>query len=36
MENMFFMHQIKRTGETIAKGIVVANTYDAAKQAYHA
>ena len=36
MENKFFLHQIKRTNETITKGIVVAETYDAAKQGYHA
>lgn len=36
MENKFFIHEIKRTGETINKGIVVADTYDAAKQGYHA
>ena len=32
----FFLHQIKRTGETISKGIVVADSFDAAKQGYHA
>ena len=32
----YFLHQIKRNGETFAKGIVVANTFDAAKQGYHA
>lgn len=36
MENKFFLHEIKRTGETINKGIVVADTYDAALQGYHA
>lgn len=36
MENKFFLHQIKRTSGTISKGIVVADTYDAAKQGYHA
>lgn len=36
MNNKFFLHQIKRTGETINKGIVVADNYDAAKQGYHA
>ena len=36
MENKFFLHQIKRTNGTITKGIVVAETYDAAKQGYHA
>ena len=35
-ENKFFMHQIKRTGGTIDKGIVVKDTYEAAKQSYHA
>ena len=32
----FFLHQIKRTGGTISKGIVVSDTHDAAKQGYHA
>ena len=32
----YFLHQIKRTNGTITKGIVVADTYDAAKQGYHA
>ena len=36
MENKFFLHEIKRTGESISKGIVVADTFDAAKQGYHA
>lgn len=36
MGNKYFLHQIKRNGETITKGIVVANTYDAALQGYHA
>lgn len=36
MENKFFAHQIKRTSETIEKGIVVKDTYEAAKQTYHA
>lgn len=35
-ENKFFLHQIKRTGGTIDKGIVVKETYEAAKQSYHA
>ena len=35
-ENKFFMHQIKRTNGTIDKGIVVKDTYEGAKQAYHA
>lgn len=34
--NKFFLHQIKRTGETISKGIVVNDTFDSAKQGYHA
>lgn len=33
---MYFLHQIKRTNGTVSKGIVVSNTYDAAKQGYHA
>ena len=36
MENKFFMHQIKRNGTTITKGIVVCDSYDAAKQSFHA
>ena len=36
MANKYFLHQIKSTGETISKGIVVADTFDAAKQGYHA
>ena len=36
MENKFFLHQIKRTNNTIDKGIVVKDTYEAAKQGYHA
>lgn len=32
----FFLHQIKRTSETFSKGIVVADSFDAAKQGYHA
>lgn len=32
----FFMHRIKRTGETIDKGIEVKDSFDAAKQSYHA
>ena len=40
-ENKFFMHQIKRTGSVIDKGIVVKADADtdnlsAAKQSYHA
>ena len=36
MENKFFLHEIKRTNGTIDKGIVVKDTYDEAKQGYHA
>ena len=32
----FFLLQIKRTSGTITKGIVVADTFDAALQGYHA
>ena len=32
----YFLHEIKRNGTTITKGIVVADTFDAAKQGYHA
>ena len=35
MENKFFMHRIKRTGETIDKGIEVKDTLDGARQSYH-
>ena len=34
--NTFFFHQIKHTSGTYDKGIVVKDTYEAAKQAYHA
>ena len=33
---MFFLHQIKHTNGTYDKGIVVKETYEAAKQSYHA
>ena len=36
MENKFFLHQIKHTNGAYDKGIVVKDTYEAAKQAYHA
>lgn len=36
MENKFFLHQIKNTNGTIDKGIVVKDSYEAAKQGYHA
>ena len=35
-EKKYFHHQIKRTNGTIDKGIVVKDTYEAAKQSYHA
>lgn len=34
--NKFYLHQIKQTGETIDKGIVVKDSYSDAKQGYHA
>lgn len=36
MDNKYFLHQIKRTGGTIDKGIVVKDTFEGAKQSYHA
>ena len=36
MENKFFLHQIKHTNGTYDKGIVVKDTFEAAKQGYHA
>lgn len=37
MEPKFFLHQIKRTTNgTFDKGIVVKDSYEAAKQGYHA
>ena len=35
-ENKFFLHQIKRTNGVYEKGIVVKDTFEAAKQGYHA
>ena len=36
MENQFYIHEIRGKNNEIAnKGIVVAETYDAAKQGYH-
>lgn len=35
-ENKFFMHRIKHTNEVYDKGIEVKDTYEAAKQSYHA
>ena len=36
MEEKYFLHQIKRTKGTIEKGIVVKDTFEGAKQSYHA
>lgn len=36
MDNNFFLHQIKRTNGTIDKGIVVKDSFEGAKQSYHA
>lgn len=36
METKFFMHRIKCTNGTIDKGIEVKDTFEAAKQSYHA
>lgn len=33
---MFFLHQIKHSNGNYDKGIVVKDTYEAAKQSYHA
>lgn len=35
-ENKFFLHQIKHTNGVYDKGIVVKDTFDEAKQGYHA
>jgi len=32
----FFMHRIKRTSGTFDKGIEIKDTFEAAKQSYHA
>lgn len=36
MDNKFFLHQIKHTNGTFDKGIVVKDTFEGAKQSYHA
>ena len=36
MENKIFMHRIKHTNGTWDKGIEIKDTYDDAKQSYHA
>ena len=33
---MFFLHQIKHTDNAYEKGIVVKDTFEGAKQSYHA
>ena len=33
---MFFLHQIKHMNDNYDKGIVVKNTFEGAKQSYHA
>lgn len=35
-ENKYFLHQIKESKGTIEKGIVIKDTFEAAKQSYHA
>ena len=35
-ETKFFLHQIKRTNGTYDKGIVVKDSFEGAKQSYHA
>ena len=36
MESKYFLHQIKHTNGAYDKGIVVKDTFEAAKQSYHA
>ena len=36
MQNAYFLHQIKHTGGNFDKGIVVKETFEAARQSYHA
>ena len=36
MANTYFLHQIKHTGNSFDKGVVVKETFEAAKQGYHA
>lgn len=36
MESKFFMHRIKRAKNTFDKGVEVKDTFEAAKQSYHA
>lgn len=33
---MYFLHQIKHTGDNYDKGIVLKDTFEEAKQSYHA
>ena len=36
MQTTYFLHQIKHTNSNFDKGIVVKDTFEAAKQSYHA
>ena len=36
MKNTYFLHQIKHTDGSFDKGIAVKETFEAAKQSYHA
>ena len=36
MQNTYFLHQIKHTNNGFDKGIVVKETFETAKQGYHA
>ena len=36
MENKFFVHQIKKTNDLIEKGIAIKDSFESAKQGYHA
>ena len=36
MDNKFFMHRIKKSNGVFDKGIEVKDTFEAAKQSYHA
>ena len=36
MDTKFFLHQIKRTNNSYEKGIVVKDSYNDARQGYHA
>lgn len=36
MENTYFLHQVKHTSGSFDKGIVIKETFEAAKQGFHA